>query len=314
MRDSAIEPDQNRLVAGWTVGAEYPSAFMQDPGSFVSATGVTADGLTGVAAYQDHDVRVWDLSRGARPLVIGHDNPIRKVDIRGGTAYVMDEGNIPSVWDLRTGERDNDRLPTGDELTAWMGVTGAVELPSDVSSAHDGPKRWTVAADAPMGISYGLPDGKVSEALDPIDGHSPPMVSFDVWELDAAGRARRRRHAGDSYRLTKVVPTSDGLAAVAAGYGSLRVFDLVSGRQHWRLEGHTRPVWDVDVVDEADVVVSGSEDSSVRLWDLSHGSQIASFQGESPIRVVRGTVVDGQIIVVAGEMSGQVHILRLRDD
>ena len=68
------------------------------------------------------------------------------------------------------------------------------------------------------------------------------------------------------------------------------------------------------MVDAAGVAVSGSEDSSVRLWDLSHGSQIASFQGESPIHVVRGTVVDDTFTVVAGEISGRVHILRLRED
>jgi WD40 repeat protein len=195
---------------------------------------------------------------------------------------------------------------------AWI-AANATEAPSHPLSVHDGPERWRMAADAPVGICYRPQTRKVSEALDPPDGHLSPMVPFDVWELDPGDRPRRRRHTGHSNRLTKVVPTSDGSAAVAAGYGSLRVFDLVSGRQRWRLDGHARPVWDVDVVDGAGAAVSGSEDSSVRLWDLPHGSQIASFQGESPIHVVRGAVVDDTIIIVAGEMSGRVHILRLRD-
>jgi NACHT domain- and WD repeat-containing protein len=311
MRDSYIPPHQDRLVAGWTVGASFPDSAMKDPGSLVSATGLTSDGRTAVAAYLDHDLRVWNLSREPPPTR-GQDNPIRNIDIRDDAAYVMDAGNIPSVWNLHTGARDDDRVPTGDELMTWI-ATDATETPSDPLSVHDQIERWRIAADAPVGICYRPQTQQVSEALDPPDGHSPPTAPFDVWELDTANRPRRRRHTGHSNRLTKIVPTSDGAAAIVAGYGSLRVFDLVSGRQRWRLDGHTRPVWDIDVVDRAGVAVSGSEDSSVRLWDLSHGSQIASFQGESPIRVVRGTVIDDTVIVVAGEISGRIHILRLRD-
>ena len=179
-----------------------------------------------------------------------------------------------------------------------MAPATVAEPPPGVSAKHYEATHWTVAAEAPVGIGYKTPNAKVSEDLDPPDGQTPPLVPFDVWELDATGRPRRRRHTGEGPRLTKVVPTSDGSAAVAAGYGSLRVFDLVTGRQRWQLEGHARPVWDVDVVDEAGVAVSGSEDSSVRVWDLTRGSQIAAFQGESPIHVVRG----------------RVHILRLWDD
>jgi NACHT domain- and WD repeat-containing protein len=310
-RDSYIPPDQDRKVAGWTVGTEFPASAMKDPGSLVSATGLTADGRTAIAAYLDHDLRVWDLSREPPPTR-GHDNPITKIDIRDDAAYVMDAGNIPSAWNLRTGARDDDRVPTGDDLMTWF-AADATEAPSDSLSAHDEPERWRMAADAPVGVCYRPQTQNVSEALDPPDGHSSPMVPFDVWEMDTANRPRRRRHTGHSDRLTKVVPTSDGSAAIAAGLGSLRVFDLVSGRQRWRLDGHTRPVRDIDVVDGAGVAVSGSEDSSIRLWDLSRGSQIASFQGESPIRVVRGKVVDDTIIVVAGEISGRIHILRLRD-
>lgn len=312
MRDSAIQAGQNRLVAGWTVGTDSTTFSMRDPGSFVSATGVTADGRTGVAAYLDHDLRVWDFSNAAPPG-LPHDNPIAKIDIRDYAAYVMDAGNVPTIWDLGTGARLDGPALTSDDQMAWMAAASAAEPPSNLLSAHGGAQRWAVATGAPVGVCYRLPAGKVSEALDPPDGHSPSMVPFDVWELDTAARPRRRRHTGDGDRLTKVVPTSDGSTAVAAGYGSLRVFDMVSGKQRWRLEGHTRPVWDVDVVDETDVAVSGSEDFSVRLWDLSRGYQIASFQGESPIRVVRGTVMDDTIIVIAGEISGRVHILRLRE-
>jgi WD40 repeat protein len=337
-RDSANQPDVTGRVAGWTIGAEDTGPLTWDPGAFAASTGISADGQMGVVAYYDHEVRVWDLSRRAQPTAIGHDHRISNIDIRGDTAIVMDWGNVPSAWDLRTGARDDDRLPTGEELTAMMGPVTAAEPPPGVPAEHDEPARsanghvvvaapppwltqWTVAADAPVAVSYQVPSAKVSETLDPPDGHTPPLAPFDVWELDATGRPRRRRHTGygGTYqvvtnRLTTVALTSDGSAAVAASYGSLRVFDLVTGRQRWRLEGHTRPVWTVDVVDDAGVAISGSEDSSVRIWDLTQGSQIAAFQGESPIRVVRGTVVDGTVIAVAGEISGRVHILRLRDN
>ena len=55
--------------------------------------------------------------------------------------------------------------------------------------------------------------------------------------------------------------------------------------------------------------VSASEDSTLRVWDLESGEEIATFTGESAI-LSCAFARDGRTII-AGEESGRVHFLRL---
>ncbi|NEQ19868.1 MAG: hypothetical protein F6K28_10870 [Microcoleus sp. SIO2G3] len=56
-------------------------------------------------------------------------------------------------------------------------------------------------------------------------------------------------------------------------------------------------------------VISGFGDSTLKVWDLHSGQEIASFTGESAIRCC--TVAPDGVTIVAGEYSGRLHFLRL---
>jgi WD40 repeat protein len=75
------------------------------------------------------------------------------------------------------------------------------------------------------------------------------------------------------------------------------------------LEGHARWVMAVAVTPDSRRVVSASVDQTLRLWDLEGGKEVATFTGESGINSC-AVSPDGQTII-AGEYSGQVHLLRL---
>ena len=56
-------------------------------------------------------------------------------------------------------------------------------------------------------------------------------------------------------------------------------------------------------------MVSGSEDKTLRVWDLESGKELATFTGESEMHSC-AVAPDGQTII-AGDRSGRVHFLRL---
>jgi WD40 repeat protein len=56
-------------------------------------------------------------------------------------------------------------------------------------------------------------------------------------------------------------------------------------------------------------VVSGSQDQSLRVWDLRAGAAIAAFSGENPM--FSCAAAPDNKTLIAGEFSGRVHILRL---
>ncbi|MET7607741.1 hypothetical protein ABZS96_35910 [Streptomyces avermitilis] len=78
------------------------------------------------------------------------------------------------------------------------------------------------------------------------------------------------------------------------------------------LTGHTRPVSAVacTVLDDTPVAVTGSNDSTVRVWDLTSGRQVgAPLTGHTrPVSAVACTILDGTPVAVTGSNDGTVRV------
>jgi WD40 repeat protein len=121
---------------------------------------------------------------------------------------------------------------------------------------------------------------------------------------------RPRQLEGHTEFVLAVAVTPDSRCAVSASDdGTLRLWDLQSGRTIRQLEGHTEFVLAVAVTPDGCRAVSASDDQTLQLWDLESGKEIAAFTAESGINSC-AVSPDGQTII-AGEYSGQVHLLRL---
>jgi len=74
------------------------------------------------------------------------------------------------------------------------------------------------------------------------------------------------------------------------------------------LEGHTNQVDAVAVTPDSRCAVSGSDDRTLRVWNLHSGATLATFSGDNGFSCC-AIAPDGQT-VVAGDRSGRVHFLR----
>jgi WD40 repeat protein len=66
----------------------------------------------------------------------------------------------------------------------------------------------------------------------------------------------------------------------------------------------------VAVTPDGRVAVSGSTDGTVKMWDLAQTMEMAAFTGETGIHSC--AVADDAVTIVAGEVSGRFHFLRLQ--
>ena len=96
--------------------------------------------------------------------------------------------------------------------------------------------------------------------------------------------------------------TPDGGQAVSGSSdGTLKVWDLPSGRPVRSLKGHMGWVRAVAVTPDGGQAVSGSDDNTLKVWDLSSGRLVRSLEGHTDwVNAVAVTPDGGQ--AVSGRM------------
>ncbi|MFF9867454.1 SAV_2336 N-terminal domain-related protein [Streptomyces sp. NPDC013953] len=167
---------------------------------------------------------------------------------------------------------------------------------------------------------------EVYESAAPVLGTLGPVERRGVLAVEAASRRHFRRLTGSFARPLPWHPLSAGVADVrVAGVfstpltpvptlfvgsddGAVLVRQLPGGTRDHELTGHVGPVRAVDcvAVDGRPHVVTGGEDGTVRVSDLTTGALRSLYRAyespRSPVRAVSCTVIDGRpCAVVATE-------------
>ena len=330
-RDVAMSSGDAETLEIWDLAAKTCILDVRSPGASLAASAIDEDGNIVVSTYMDHTVRVWDIGLAALPENPTHDNSIRLIELIGGGSRLVlsvDRGNQVRAWDLDTGDEveesdethkhmepfwsDREREP--DPLEAMLAAIPAPTRSRNrwgvLGRARRDDWSWAVAPNRTSAVRYVQQRRKVSETLDPPDAADKrPWIPAQVWDLSAGEPKRRHPHRGHDDRLLGFALTPDGRQAISYGYGSLRQWDLTTGRQMRRLEGHGGPIWCVAISREGAWLVSGSEDSTLRLWSIATGKNVATFTGESPIRACAIEYDASRLMVFGGEDSGRVHLL-----
>lgn len=143
-----------------------------------------------------------------------------------------------------------------------------------------------------------------------------------------------RTLSGHSSSVNAVAVTPDGKQVISGSSdNTLKFWDLETGEELFTLTGYSNPrnrfvftsnhetkrmfdsfdntlkVWRVSNRLNGKQLICVVFDSTLKVWDLSTGEVIASFTGES--RLYCCAVAPDGVTIVAGELSGQLHFLRL---
>jgi WD40 repeat protein len=175
-----------------------------------------------------------------------------------------------------------------------------------VSGSDDGIKVWELSTGREVGSltghSYDVKAVAVMVGPLAYDGTKlwNPSTGCAVDSLAAYGE-----------RVNAVALTPDGRYAVISNssYMQLTVWDLSTDRWVRTLAGHSRKVNAVAVTPDSRYAVSGSDDRTLKVWDLVTGLSPVTFHGEDPFHSV-AIAFDGRT-VIAGDQSGRVYFLSL---
>eukprot|EP00741_Cyanophora_paradoxa_P013763 tig00020710_g13286.t1 len=219
--------------------------------------GGAQDGRRIVSGSDDRSVRVWDAETGVELLNLqGHTRDVTSVAVSAQKRRRAGGGALSQHRDPEACGRDGRRIVSGSldtSVRVWDAETGAELLQLQV---HAG-LIYSVAVSAQKRRRAGA--GALSQHRDP----------------EACGRDGRRIVSGSADR-------------------SVRVWDAETGAELLHLQGHTNPVFSLAVSASQDRsrypeacgrdgrrIVSGSWDTSVRVWDAETGAELLQLQGHT---------------------------------
>lgn len=279
-RPIAMYARDDNVVRVWDVIAarEIGPVLVGHTGGIQSVTiGVIAGVDVALTSSYDHTVRLWRLSDGS-PLSqpIPRDRGWLHASISSGDAgIVICERHIMRVWNHET------IRPIGEPLSGLEPAIRAVGTTSlnGVSSVV------TVDADA-MVRFHNAASGKQVAA--------PLIASQRVFAMALLGR--------------------DELANGIVGdvYGSVTLWSLGTGQPPTVLRGHTDFVRALSVVEAAGqhLLVSGSDDTTLRVWDLDTLQQVAGpIAGHTAyVMALATTEIDGHGLAASAGLDGTIRL------
>ncbi len=262
LHDSCRRP---RLVSRWPLpDLAHPALrrVLNGHTGWVTAVTVAPDGSWLASGGDDRTVRIWDAATGQeRATLSGHAGRVAAVAVAPDGSWLASAGWDGTVRIWDAATRQERAVLTGHADTVDGGGGGAGRQLAGL--------RRLGRDGADLGRS-----------------HRP-----------GTGRAVRPRRP---VAAVAVAPDGSWLAS-GGGDGTVRIWDVATGRERAVLTGHTSTVAAVAVAPDGTWLASGSWDRTVRIWDAATRQERAVLTGHIDSVFAVAIVPDGSWLVSAGD-------------
>ncbi|MEA3333676.1 MAG: WD40 repeat domain-containing protein [Pseudomonadota bacterium] len=227
----------NRQVNVWEVGTTKLSDYMRGHTKFVWSLAFAPDGKTLASTSGDGTVFLWDIEKRCH--------------------FRIEESHYAIVLPL-------------------YGVAYSPQNDYFAAGCADGVVRlWSTTSKRPPWKLKGHKSEIYSVAFSP-DGRFLASGGNDstvrIWNV--ADKCEEEILSRPGCRVTSVIFSPDGcLLAYASTNTHIYIVNLADGESRI-LSGHQGLVWSIDFSPDSRLLISGSNDRSVRLWDVESGQQI----------------------------------------
>jgi WD40 repeat protein len=267
-RKYVVAASYNRMQVWEAVSGHTLRKFDGDPVLGLKL-GISSDGKSIVVGGASNLTRLFDVESGREAQRFdGYSEEVSHLAVSGDGRYLV-TGNTQSkarVWGLET----------------WR---NPIHLGKHVSVKKTDLKTM----DMPK---IQIQEPSVSSTQDPAEY---------LKQLNEQLKKMAAQFQADADEQQCVAISKDGSHVVTAGSdGIARLWDVKSGNEINKFEGHSDGIVSVAMSDDDRYLVTGSEDKTARLWDLKTGKELKRFEEHSKPIFSVAISNDGRLLVTGG--------------
>jgi serine/threonine protein kinase len=214
-------------------------------------------------------------------------SPDRRLAISGG------DDKTVRVWDVETGQELRRFDKHADCINA-VALSGDGRLV--LSASNDRTLRlWDVETTREVRVFAGHNDQLTSLAISPVTAHAASGsrdTTIRLWHINKGEELCVLD--GHTKAVTSLAFSPEGSRLLSGSLDhTVRLWSVERGMELARFEGHTMPVravafaseWAMtcwtEVLSGCSLILSGSDDGSIRLWDPATGAELGRFKGHA---------------------------------
>ena len=288
------------------------------------------DGKSLASTGAESVIRLWDVATGHEAFAqSGHRSAVRSLTVSPADATIFTGGDDGSIrhWDPSSGRELGkiaqlggpvETLAVAPDGTTLLVVAPMQTQPQEASWIS----LWSVTEHREIKHLVSVRDGLAGQyvAYSP-DGQTVASEG-QIWDATTGKLLVTLRHQDPQHdRFLSFCPmfyAPDGKQIITAEPDGVRIWDIATGREVrqavlWS-NCHDRAALSRDgrffaTRGPRDHTKVSSEDWPYRLWDLSSGKEVATFEAQGDLYVRRAFSPDGRFLVSAGGDS----TVRVRD-
>ncbi len=242
--------------------------------SSVNSIALSCDGHTLASGHDDKTIRLWDLNtKKVLRSFTGHSQAVRAI------AYSPNEEILATASDDKTIKLWN--VNTFQEICTLFGHSHAVK---SVTFSSDG----KLLASGSWDKTVKLWDVKTSQEICTLSGHQLQVSAVALSQIPPSGGILASASFDRTIRLWEV----DQAFECVGELKNLRNYNFSS-----ILSGHTWAVLTVAFSPDGKILASGSDDNTIKLWEVNTGQLICTLVGHSWSVVAVTFSTDGEMLI-----------------
>jgi WD40 repeat protein len=324
VRAFAFSPDSRYLAVGtgmWQKQHEPSEAFLFEAasgrelarlaghGGIVHHLRFSPDGKTLATVSTDKTVRLWEVPSGKpRTTLPDCGGPTRGTEfLLDGTLVTARLDNTLRFWDVADG-REVKVWRMGETLGSLaVSPDGTLLAGVDASWAAKGPsllRLWDLAT-GKVRLTLQGHEGRVTALAFTPDGRGLVATAnvdkrgaIDYWDLPSG---QHRAHHLLPSPTERVAVSPDGKRVASSSWGSLKLWDCDLLYQERTFSAHTNIAGCGLFADGGKLLVTGSWDTTINVWDVARGERRGALKGHTATVRALALAPDGKTLYSASE-------------